>query len=109
MPEDPQGRYLLGAVLLRMGDTAAAVVELREAIRLDLLLTEARVTLAQALVKEGQKDAALQQQAEVQRLNAEKADFGRLLVLLDSSAALLRAWRSRTCGGAGAARRWRSA
>ncbi len=30
----------------------------------------------------------MQQQAEVQRLNGEKADFGRMLVLLDSSAAL---------------------
>jgi tetratricopeptide (TPR) repeat protein len=89
LPDDAQGHHLLGTVLLKLGDVPAAMTELREAIRLDTSLTEARVMLAQALAKQGQKDEALRQQAEVQRINAEKADFGRALVLLESAAALM--------------------
>jgi len=89
LPGDPQGHHLLGTVLLRLGDVPGAIAELRESIRLDPALTEARVVLAQALAKQGQKDEALGQQSEVERINAEKAAFGRVLVLLDSSAALL--------------------
>ena len=89
VPDDAQGRYLLGTVLLKLGDTAGAIAELREAVRLEPSLTEARVILAQALIKTGQHEDALVQQAEVRRINSEKADFGRTLVLLDSSAALV--------------------
>jgi tetratricopeptide (TPR) repeat protein len=89
-PDDAQGPYLLGTVLLRLGDVPAAIDALRQATRLDPTLTEAHVTLAQAFAKNGQKDEALMAQAEVQRLNAEKADFGRMLVLLDASADLLK-------------------
>ena len=88
-PDDPQGHALLGAALLRGGSPAAAIVELREAVRLQPSITDARVNLAQALMKSGQKDEALVHQAEVRRINEEKADFGRALVLLDASTARL--------------------
>lgn len=86
LPGDAQGHHLLANVLLKLDDPPGAMTELREATRLDPSLIEARVTLAQALARSGQKDDALKEQAEVRRLNAEKADFGRMLVLLDSSA-----------------------
>jgi tetratricopeptide (TPR) repeat protein len=89
LPDDAQGHHLLGTVLLKQGDVPGAMTELREAIRLDPSLTEARVMLAQAFAKQGKTDEALRQQAEVQRINTEKADFGRALVLLESSAALM--------------------
>jgi tetratricopeptide (TPR) repeat protein len=89
-PQDAEAHHLLATVLLKRGDLPGAVEHLREATRLDSSLIEARVMLAQALTKSGQRDEALQQQAEVRRLNGEKADFGRMLVLLDSSAALLK-------------------
>jgi tetratricopeptide (TPR) repeat protein len=90
LPEDPQGHHLLGTVLLKLGDVSGAVVELREAVRLDPSLIEARVVMAQALARQGLKADAMREQAAIQRLNAEKADFGRMLVLLDSSEALLK-------------------
>ena len=86
LPDDAQGHHLLATVLLKLGDLPGATTELREATRLDPALIEARVTLAQTLARSGHKDEALKEQAEVRRLNAEKADFGRMLVLLDSSA-----------------------
>ncbi len=89
LPDDAQGHHLLGTVLLKQGDVPGAMTELREAIRLDPSLTEARVMLAQAFAKQGKTDEALRQQAEVQRINSEKADLGRALVLLESSAALM--------------------
>ena len=89
LPDDPQGRYLLGAVLVRLGDTRGAITELREAVRLDPLLVEARVSLAQALAKNGATDEARRHQDDVRRINEEKSNFGRTLVLLDSSEALL--------------------
>jgi tetratricopeptide (TPR) repeat protein len=88
--DDAEARHVLGATLLRLGDVAGAIVELRESVRLDPQLTEARVLLAQALSKQGHREEAVREQREVQRINAEKADFGRMLVLLDSSAALLK-------------------
>ncbi len=89
-PGDPEGHHVLGATLLRLGELEDAVAELREATRLDPQLSEARVLLAQALAKQGHKEEASHQEAEVRRINGEKADFGRMLVLLDSSATLLK-------------------
>jgi tetratricopeptide (TPR) repeat protein len=86
LPDDAQGHHLLATALLKLGDVPGATTELREAVRLDPTLIEARVTLTQALARSGHKDEALKEQAEIRRLNAEKADFGRMLVLLDSSA-----------------------
>jgi Flp pilus assembly protein TadD len=87
--DDAEGHHVLGGTLLRLGEIDNAVGELQEAVRLAPNLTEAHVLLAQALSKQGHKEAALAEQREVQRINAEKADFGRMLVLLDSSASLL--------------------
>jgi tetratricopeptide (TPR) repeat protein len=89
LPEDALSHHLLGSVLLRRGEIADAVAELRAAVRLDRSLAEAHVILAQALAKRGQRDEAQREQAEVERINAEKAALGRALVLLDASAALL--------------------
>jgi tetratricopeptide (TPR) repeat protein len=89
LPDDPQGRHLLGSVLLRLGETDRAVAALREAVRLDPSLVEAHVTLAQAFAKQGQDADAKREQTEVERINAVKAAFGRTLVLLDASHALL--------------------
>ena len=86
LPDDAQGHHLLATALLKLSDLPAATTELREAMRLDPALIEARVMLAQTLARSGQKEEALKEQTEVRRLNAEKADFGRMLVLLDSSA-----------------------
>src|SRR5436190_1277206 len=63
-----------------------ATRELREAIRLDPAMTEARVTLAQTLARAGRMAEAREQQAEVRRINAEDADHGRALVLLQTAA-----------------------
>jgi tetratricopeptide (TPR) repeat protein len=60
--------------------------ELRHAIRLDPAMTEARVTLAQTLARAGRMAEAHEQQAEVRRINAEAADYGRALVLLQTAA-----------------------
>jgi tetratricopeptide (TPR) repeat protein len=89
LPEDAQGHHLFGTVMLRLGDVAGAVKELNEAVRLDPSLTDARVVLAQALMKQGRREEAMRQQREVERINSERADFGRMLVLLDSSEGLL--------------------
>jgi tetratricopeptide (TPR) repeat protein len=89
-PNDAEAHHLLGTVLMKTGDLSGSIQELREAARLDPSLTEARVVLAQALTKNGRKAEALEQQTEIRRINTEKADFGRMLVLLDSSTALLK-------------------
>jgi tetratricopeptide (TPR) repeat protein len=89
LPDDAEGRHLLGSVQLRLGETAEGAAELREAVRLDPTLVEAHVMLAQALAKQGQHADAKREQEAVERLNAEKAAFGRALVLLDASNALV--------------------
>jgi tetratricopeptide (TPR) repeat protein len=58
-------------------------------VRRDPALVEARVLLAQALARDGKKDEAIAEQAEIQRVNAENANFGRTLVLLDAATAQL--------------------
>jgi tetratricopeptide (TPR) repeat protein len=90
LPEDPQGHHLLGGVLLKLDDLPAAIEELRAATRLDPRLTEARVLLAQALLKAGRKDEAQAEQAEVQRINAEKGGLGSAMLLMESAAAQIK-------------------
>lgn len=90
LPADAQGHHLLGSVLLKLDDAPGAIDELRAATRLDPLLTEARVLLAQALMKAGRRDEAAAEQAEVQRINAEKGGLGRAMVLMEGAAAQLK-------------------
>jgi tetratricopeptide (TPR) repeat protein len=85
-PDDAQGWHVLGTVLVKRGDGAGAIDAFRQATQRDPSLVEAHVMLAQALARDGRKGEALAEQAEIQRLNAEKADFGRTLVLLDAAA-----------------------
>src|SRR5947207_1248515 len=85
-PGDAQARPLLATVLLKLDRADEATRELREAIRLDPAMTEARVTLAQTLARAGRMAEAREQQAEVRRINAEDADHGRALVLLQTAA-----------------------
>src|SRR6185503_13099332 len=90
LPDDAQGHHLLGSVLLKRDDAPGAIGELRAAARLDPLLTEARVLLAQALLKAGRGEEAAAEQAEVQRINAEKGGLGRAMVLIEGAAAQFR-------------------
>jgi Flp pilus assembly protein TadD len=90
LPEDAQGHHLLGSVLLKRDDALGAIDELRAAVRLDPLLTEARVLLAQALLKTGRRDEAAAEQAEVQRINAEKGGLGRAMVLIEGAVAQIK-------------------
>jgi tetratricopeptide (TPR) repeat protein len=53
-------------------------------------LTEARVTLAQALMRAGRKDEAQKEQAEVQRINSASSGTGRAMILLETAAASMR-------------------
>ena len=57
-PRDAQAHNVLGTVLLKLDDVNGAIEAFRAATRLDPALTEARVNLAQALVKAGRKDEA---------------------------------------------------
>jgi Flp pilus assembly protein TadD len=86
LPDDAQGHQLLGSVLLKIGRDAEGIGELRDAIRLDPTLVEARVALAQALARSGARDLARAEQDEIKRLNAQSAAVGRTLVLLQSAA-----------------------
>jgi tetratricopeptide (TPR) repeat protein len=91
LPNDAQTHHLLGAVLLKLEQRDAALEALQTAIHLDPYLTEARVTLAQALANAGAKDEARQQQAEVERINALRANMGRALVLIEAASDRMRA------------------
>jgi tetratricopeptide (TPR) repeat protein len=86
LPGDAQGHNVLGTVLLRLGDLRGAIEAFRQATRLDSSLTEARVNLAQALVKAGRKDEARKEAAEVERLKAEEAGLGRAMLLVETAA-----------------------
>ena len=89
MPDDALGHHLLGSVLLKQGDLPGAIEELRQAVRLDPTLSEARVNLAQSLARSGKREEALQEQAEVRRLNERNANIGRALILLETAATKL--------------------
>ena len=56
----------------------------------DPSLVEARVTLAQALARAGQRAEAREQQDAVQRINDEKAALSRAMLLVDSAADTLK-------------------
>jgi len=86
LPEDAEGRHLLGTVLLKLNDLNGAIEELRRATRLDPYLSEARVKLAQALQKAGEKEEARKELTEVQRIDAEKAGVGRAMLLIEKAA-----------------------
>jgi tetratricopeptide (TPR) repeat protein len=76
-------------VLLRRGDVAGAIDAFRQATRLDPSLTEARVNLAQALVRAGRREEARAEAAEAERLKAEEAGRGRAMILAETGAGLL--------------------
>jgi tetratricopeptide (TPR) repeat protein len=61
---------------------------LRRAIELDPELVEARVALAQALARGGSAEEAREQQAEVRRLNAARADASRAMILVETAGQL---------------------
>jgi tetratricopeptide (TPR) repeat protein len=82
--DDAQTHHILGTVLLKLNRPAEALDELREATRLDPSLVEARVILAQTLAKTGQREDARREQEAIQRVNAENADVGRTLMLLQT-------------------------
>jgi tetratricopeptide (TPR) repeat protein len=86
LPDDAQGHQLLGSALLKIDREAEGIGELREAIRLDPTLVEARVALARAVARSGVRDAARAEQDEIKRLNARSAAVGRTLVLLQTAA-----------------------
>jgi tetratricopeptide (TPR) repeat protein len=87
-PRDAQGHNVLGGVLQKVGDLEGAIQEFRQAIRLDLRLTEAHVNLGQALAKAGRKDEALATLAEVQRRKEQEAGRARAMVLVGAAAQL---------------------
>jgi tetratricopeptide (TPR) repeat protein len=89
LPDDAQAHHLLGSLLLGLGMQAEGLEALRRAIELDPALVEARVTLAQALSRAGQREAARLQQDEVQRINAERAALGQAMVLVERATHLL--------------------
>src|SRR5262249_10193614 len=86
LPEDSQGRHLLGTVLLKLNDVDGAITEFRQAIRLDPYLSESHVNLAQPLQKAGQKEEAQKEVTEAQKIDAEKAGIGRAMVLIEKAA-----------------------
>jgi tetratricopeptide (TPR) repeat protein len=88
-PGDAQGHNVLGTVLLRRDDVAGAVEAFRQATRLDPSLTEARVNLAQALLRAGRREEARSEAAEVERLKAEEAGLGRAMILTETAAGRL--------------------
>jgi tetratricopeptide (TPR) repeat protein len=61
------------------------MTELRRAIALDPDLVEARVALAQALARTGQREDAHEQEAAVRRINATKASVGRAMLLMEAA------------------------
>ena len=85
LPEDAQGHHLLGTVLLKLNDFNGAIEELRQAIDLDSYLTEARVNLAQALQKAGQKEEAQKEVMESRKIESEKSSIGRAMVLIEKA------------------------
>jgi tetratricopeptide (TPR) repeat protein len=89
LPDDAQAHHLLGSLLLALDARSEGLDILRRAIELDPALVEAHVTLAQALARAGDRDAARRQQDEVQRINTDRAAFGQAMVLVDSATRLL--------------------
>jgi tetratricopeptide (TPR) repeat protein len=69
-PESGEGHYLLGRSWLELGKTADAVKELETARGLAPNSPEVRFSLARAYAKAGQPDAAQQERAAFERLNA---------------------------------------
>jgi tetratricopeptide (TPR) repeat protein len=69
-PESGEGHYLLGRSWLELGKTADAVKELETARGLAPNSPEVRFALARVYAKAGQPDAAQQERAAFERLNA---------------------------------------
>ena len=91
LPEDAEVRDKLGAVLLGLNDLSGAISELRQAVRLDPHFFEARLTLARALQRAGQGEAAQKEREEAQRIETLYRARGRAVVLLQAAADHLRA------------------
>ncbi|MCI0664144.1 MAG: tetratricopeptide repeat protein, partial [Acidobacteria bacterium] len=86
LPEDPEARHNLGAVLFKLNDFDGAISELSLAIRLNPLLSDARINLAQAYRKAGRMDEARRETEEVEKILKQKANAGRSLILTESAA-----------------------
>ena len=69
-PESAEGHYLLGRSWLELGKTADSVKELETARGLAPNSPEVRFSLARAYAKAGQPEAAEQERAAFERLNA---------------------------------------
>src|SRR4029079_5488624 len=69
----------------KLNDLDGAISQLTEATRLDPLLSEAHVTLAQALQQTGRKEDARKEMSEAERMMTQKANAGRALVLLETA------------------------
>ncbi|HEX9112470.1 MAG TPA: tetratricopeptide repeat protein [Terriglobales bacterium] len=69
-PKSAEGHYLLGRSWLELGKTADSVKELEAARGLAPNSPEVRFSLARAYAKAGQPDAAEQERASFERLNA---------------------------------------
>jgi tetratricopeptide (TPR) repeat protein len=90
-PEDAEVRHNLGAVLLGLNDLSGAISELRQAVRLDPYFSEARLTLARALQRAGEGEAAKKEREEAQRIDTLHRARGRAVVLLQAAADHLQA------------------
>lgn len=86
LPEDAEGQQLLGTVLLKLNDLPGAIDNFRKAISLNSGLADAHATLAQALHKTGQPEEAKKELAELQRIDAAKANVGRAMILVETAA-----------------------
>jgi tetratricopeptide (TPR) repeat protein len=85
MPQDARGHHILATILLRLNDTAGAIEAFRRALRLDPLLTEARVNLSRTLQQTGQTEEARRELAEIRRINEEKARASQAMVAVETA------------------------
>jgi tetratricopeptide (TPR) repeat protein len=91
LPEDAEVRHNLGAILLGLNDLSGAISELRQAVRLDPFFSEAHLTLARALQRAGQGEAAQKEREGAQRIDTLYRARGRAVVLLQAAADHLQA------------------
>jgi tetratricopeptide (TPR) repeat protein len=83
LPVDAQSYQLLGSVLIKLSRDGG-IEALTHAVELDPDSTEARATLAQALVRAGRRDEAEHQQYEIESINAVNASLSRAMIALES-------------------------